>query len=955
MSISLSELRQRYPLFSYRSAQSDLTAEGLELRFEFASGELVFNPTILIKGVRAADLAERISPSELQQAVFEIGMVELLSYWKIVCSPIIEIEAGWLSPEQQAWFHHLLIHGMGEYFFVNQIDFTAEDFVRFEVTATPSEVSSLALDETASQKILLPVGGGKDSGLSVELFRAAGIAATPLLINPTPAADIIAQLSGLGQSVVIKRSLDPQLKTLNQAGYLNGHTPFSALIAFVTTLTARLLGYTHIAVSNERSSNEGNVMFLGREINHQYSKTFEFESDFQTYIRTHHPGWPEYFSLLRPLYELQIARLFAHYAPAQPRLLTEFRSCNRGQKQNIWCGECSKCLFAYSILYPFLSHQQMVSIFGEDLYEKTSLLSDALELTGYAEKKPLECVGTHEESMLAWHLSYHKIKTEGRTVPALMQLIVDQVLVHETNLDARATALLAAWNPQHAVPENLAKLLQFPLYQPLTHQTLATQQIAIMGLGREGWSSYSYLRRFFPELPLIAIDDKPLAELSPEWQDVIARDEQLSFITTDLATGNSGHAQISLVIKTAGIPLHHPWLQALSPSVTITSNTQLFFDLLKTEIEPQVPYTLNTIGITGTKGKSTTSSMIHHLLKTAQLPTLLGGNIGVPPLELLTQLTPYSATAGATFYLVLELSCHQLADLKTSPHIAVVQNIVPEHLDYYPTFEAYLQAKTQITRWQSADDCVIFNPRFEAAHQLANLSPGTHYYFLTAKTENVSHHAGALAAVQDGQVIRGHEALLPVTDIPLLGAHNWENILPAVVLSQLIGLDSETAATALRTFQPLPHRLEKVATIAGVTYVNDSLSTTPVATMAALAACDDKPVVLIAGGYDRHLSYDELATYLVTHNVPAVVLMGSTGERIAEALRHLDLPQTQTVPQIHLAQSMVEAVTQAHQLATKAQAQYVILSPGSASFGEFKDYRDRGNQFKQAVGTLNSL
>jgi hypothetical protein len=471
--MQLSQLRSQHPRLYYRSFTSQVTEEGLEIGFLFQTEpDISFHPKLVIEGVTSSQVA-KLAPGELDQYVFHIGLVEMLSYWKATCSPQIVIEAGALSAEQINWWHDLLIQGLGEFFFVNQIDFTQPEFVTITSTGStqgvPQEQKSTPQEDLSqTQSFLIPIGGGKDSAVTLEILKeyqalhpdqvgqTAGF-----MINPTPASRQMAEASGLTQTLTVRRQLDPLLLELNGQGYLNGHTPFSALVAFTSLLTARLFGYQLVAVSNEASSNEGNVEFHGHEINHQYSKTYEFEKKLKTYTQTYlSSDNPDvegyYFSLMRPLFELQIARLFAGY----PHYHSVFRSCNRGQKTNSWCGECPKCLFAYVILYPFLGKETMVKIFGQDLFAKAELLPIALELLGYAEKKPLECVGTREENISAFYLSYDRAQAEYDQLPSLLELVQVQVLAHELNLESRSQAILSSWNSQHFIPLRLEKFLK---------------------------------------------------------------------------------------------------------------------------------------------------------------------------------------------------------------------------------------------------------------------------------------------------------------------------------------------------------------------------------------------------------------------------------------------------------------------------------------------------------------
>lgn len=445
------------------------------------------------------------------------------------------------------------------------------------------------------------------------------------------------------------------------------------------------------------------------------------------------------------------------------------------------------------------------------------------------------------------------------------------------------------------------------------------QAVVIWGLGKEGLSSYHFLRSQLPDHDMIAIDDKPVAELSPEWQAVFSQDPKLRFVPSE-TTATSGLTP-GLVVKAPGIPLHHPlWTVIKNQNWPLTTNSQLFLEVLKAHFPNVI-----TIGVTGTKGKSTTASVIHHILVTAGKKTWLGGNIGVPALDLLSQLQSTSSTASEPEYVVLELSCHQLNDMTISPHIAVIQNIVPEHLDYYGTFSAYLEAKSHIARHQTATDFVVYNPTHETASQLANLSPGTKLTFdATTPPAFLAH-------------------------ITLKGKHNLENILPGIVIAQNQKIDENTIAQAIESFKPLPHRLEYVATVNGVEYYNDSLATVPAAAIAAIEAFPDKQLVMILGGFDRGLDYKTLGEKLAKTPLRGLVLFPTTGKDILAQLQafepNLNLP-------ILEANDMQTAVSHAHHLAQAGDV--VLLSPAAASYNMFKDFADRGDQFKQAVMALST-
>jgi hypothetical protein len=225
-----------------------------------------------------------------------------------------------------------------------------------------------------------------------------------MIINPRDASLQTAYKAGFDDQEIFKlnRTIDPELLKLNEMGYLNGHTPFSAMLAFTSLLVAVLSGAGEIALSNESSANEPTIP--GTKINHQYSKSLEFEKDFRWYVENYITGSIQYYSYLRPLNELQICGLFAEYGDHHGT----FRSCNVGSKTNSWCGECPKCLFTYIMLSVFLGKDKMIKVFGTDLYAKESLTATLDQLCGFTDEKPFECVGTIDEVNLAIRKQIHE-------------------------------------------------------------------------------------------------------------------------------------------------------------------------------------------------------------------------------------------------------------------------------------------------------------------------------------------------------------------------------------------------------------------------------------------------------------------------------------------------------------------------------------------------------------------
>lgn len=387
------ELREKYPFFVFEKQEYSLTKQGLQIRFTFnLADQYHFYPSIFMPR-NPGFLPDHKIIDHLDNIIFNLGMIELISYWKAACSPRLVIKPFALSREQVAWWKNLYFLGLGEFFYLNSIDVSVENFMHMEVASTTALRSEkFILDEA----VIIPVGGGKDSAVTLELLgnRPGSI---PLIMNPRGAslATIAAKGFSQNQFFEIQRTIDPTLLRLNEQGFLNGHTPFSALLAFITALSAIVTGHRHVALSNESSANEATIE--GTEINHQYSKSFKFESDFRDYVRRWISEDINYFSFLRPLNELQIAFLFSRLSQYHK----VFKSCNAGSKTDSWCGHCPKCLFTCIILSPFIEEEQLTGIFGKDLFADVSLKPIFDQLTGMAEEKPFDCVGTVNEVNVA--------------------------------------------------------------------------------------------------------------------------------------------------------------------------------------------------------------------------------------------------------------------------------------------------------------------------------------------------------------------------------------------------------------------------------------------------------------------------------------------------------------------------------------------------------------------------
>ncbi len=421
-------LREQYPEFEYVAYHYDEVPEGLRVWFDFRMGDVEFHPGALVERRRFLDF--RVDG--LDRLVFDIGMVELVSYWKCACPPVVRVSCGVLSDVEKAFWLKLYWNGLGEFFYTNGIEETAAGFMRIGNGECRVENGECGVEngECRADGYLVPVGGGKDSVVTLELLRGAGKEIRPLIMNPRGATVECARVAGfpMDEVLVIRRTIDAKLLELNAKGYLNGHTPFSAMLAFYTRLASALSGIPNVALSNESSANEATVLVRNQSgangkswsyVNHQYSKSLEFEDDFREYVsmKNAESGMRNYnyFSFLRPLSELQIAMLFSRFTQYHD----VFRSCNVGSKQDVWCGHCAKCLFAYIILSPFIAPERLNAIFGKPMLDDETLQHEFLQLVGEAETKPFECVGTVGEVRQALGMALERWYGTGR--PALLK------------------------------------------------------------------------------------------------------------------------------------------------------------------------------------------------------------------------------------------------------------------------------------------------------------------------------------------------------------------------------------------------------------------------------------------------------------------------------------------------------------------------------------------------------
>ena len=435
------------------------------------------------------------------------------------------------------------------------------------------------------------------------------------------------------------------------------------------------------------------------------------------------------------------------------------------------------------------------------------------------------------------------------------------------------------------------------------------KRILLLGYGREGQSTWNVLRRLGTYEALDIADLKAPAAL-PEDGTVWHTGPDYQKCMDDY----------DVVFKSPGIVLERPENEY---RCSILSQTEVFFQCFRDQI----------IGITGTKGKSTVTTLLYHLLKQAGMDALLVGNIGIPALDHMDEVKPDTR-------IVFELSCHQLEYMTVSPHIGILVNIHEEHLDHYGTMEKYVEAKHHIFKNQRPDDILICNVQCLPEE-------GTCPSGLIRAGMDGSGKELDVVQEQDGTWVhfRGKSFCIPTDEIKLLGQHNYFDIGVAYGVCSILGMDDQVFARGLKTYEPLPHRLQYIGEREGVKYYDDSISTICDTTIQALKTLKDTDTVLI-GGMDRGIDYRELIEYLSDCQVPHIILMEATGKRIYKEI-HKYYPEFKNRARLILAEHLEDGVKRARQITRPGTS--CVLSPAAASYGIFRNFEERGETFSRLV------
>ncbi len=459
-------------------------------------------------------------------------------------------------------------------------------------------------------------------------------------------------------------------------------------------------------------------------------------------------------------------------------------------------------------------------------------------------------------------------------------------------------------------------------------------KIAILGFGGEGQAIFKFLSANKNNFITIC-DKKSKSNLIKDIPDLQML-KNLKNSTKDNPRWQCGKnwlknlKSFDVIYRSPGVPYTTKEITLAQKSkIIVSSSTKLFMEQCHQTI----------IGITGTKGKSTTASILYNILKQNKLSVKIGGNMGVPLISILPDKNPQKNI------IVAELSSYQLQDLTTSPHIAIVLNIESEHLNVHKNINEYFQAKANILRYQTKQDYAILNADHVLVKSMSNITPAKIYYF------------SSTTPVENGCFIKNQEIIwrknnkerkiLNLNQISLRGKHNLENILAAITASMILR-PTIKLEQALKKFKGLPHRLEFIKQIKGVKYYNDSAATTPIATIAAIQEL--KPNVLILGGSFKNANYRAVCETILKNQTREIILIGETAQIIKQILQKIvNTHKTKyKLPLIHAkSKNMANIIATINTISQPNDI--VLLSPASASFGMFVNYVDRGNQFKKGI------
>lgn len=446
---------------------------------------------------------------------------------------------------------------------------------------------------------------------------------------------------------------------------------------------------------------------------------------------------------------------------------------------------------------------------------------------------------------------------------------------------------------------------------------LDDKKILILGFGKEGVSTYKFIRKHFPDKKIYISDKKTTNE------EIIKKDINVNINFGDNYLDNL--KDFDIIMKSPGISF-------------VNINIDSFKDKIKSELELFLEYMdVKTIGVTGSKGKSTTSSIIYEILKKEKKETLLLGNIGIPVFDLIDDITKDTIV-------VLEMSSHQLEYMNVSPNISILLNIYEEHLDHYKSLKEYAEAKINIGRFQNKDDYFIYNVDNKIIKECINeIEDSNHIKYEVSFEGNISNNNSNKVYIKDNYIYINEEKIYNINEKRnLIGDHNLNNIMFVLTVSKILNLNMENVKETISNFKGLEHRMEYVGKYDDIIFYNDSIATIPEATINSIKGLKNVDT-LIFGGMDRGISYDEFIDFLNTGVINNLICMPDTGYKIADKLK--------CSSNIYKVETLEEAVELSKKVTKKNKI--CLLSPAAASYGFFKNFVEKGNIYKELVKKIH--
>lgn len=446
---------------------------------------------------------------------------------------------------------------------------------------------------------------------------------------------------------------------------------------------------------------------------------------------------------------------------------------------------------------------------------------------------------------------------------------------------------------------------------------LDDKKILILGFGKEGVSTYKFIRKHFPDKKIYISDKKTTNE------EIIKKDINVNINFGDNYLDNL--KDFDIIMKSPGISF-------------VNINIDSFKDKIKSELELFLEYMdVKTIGVTGSKGKSTTSSLIYEILKKEKKETLLLGNIGIPVFDLIDDITKDTIV-------VLEMSSHQLEYMNVSPNISILLNIYEEHLDHYKSLKEYAEAKINIGRFQNKDDYFIYNVDNKIIKECINeIEDSNHIKYEVSFEGNISNNNSNKVYIKDNYIYINEEKIYNINEKRnLIGDHNLNNIMFVLTVCKILNLNMENVKETISNFKGLEHRMEYVGKYDDIIFYNDSIATIPEATINSIKGLKDVDT-LIFGGMDRGISYDEFIDFLNTGVINNLICMPDTGYKIADKLK--------CSSNIYKVETLEEAVELSKKVTKKNKI--CLLSPAAASYGFFKNFVEKGNIYKELVKKIH--